>query len=109
MMYYTLLGPTIIAHPDVPPDKTWADGMKDWAMNATVRFMKFTQPLPGLVGARVEIIELSPECRVQPVRCPKRLEVPYSWLAPLPNYHVFLDSPGHVYAGFDKNTKIEVI
>jgi hypothetical protein len=111
MIYYVLLGPRQIEHPDMPPEKTWVEGMDRWAKNATVRFVEFTTPraIKGIYGATVEIIELDPNRTAQPVHCPKRLVVPYVWLQPFPNYHVFDNAPGHAYMGFDKNTKIEVI
>jgi len=110
-MYYRLVGPDKLENPTVPPEKTWVDGMDKWARNATVRFVEFTTPRanPGIIGARVEIVELNPNRTAHPVPCPKRLVIPYLWLQPFPNYHVFNNAPGHAYKGFNKNTKIEVI
>lgn len=105
IMYYKIVGPAVIEHPQFPPDKTWVDGMDAWALGAIVEFITFTSPLPNVVGARVKIVELSPLCLKRPVVCPKKLELPYSWLEPLPRYYYRYDEIMVDYAALE----IEVI
>jgi hypothetical protein len=97
MMYYKIVGPTVIKNPTVPPDNAWIDGMKDWALGATVLFIKFTAKHGNEYGARVKICEIREDCELWPNRKLTRLELPYSWLEPFPNYFMFEGAPGHVH------------
>ena len=85
MMYYKVVGPTVIKNPSVPPDKAWVDGMNIWALGVTVLFVKFTAKHGNEYGARVKIYRPPKNCRVWPKRKLTNLELPYSWLEPLPN------------------------
>ena len=86
-MYYKIIGPIVIRNPDIPPDKAWVDGMDKWALGATVEFITFTTPLPGVTGARVSVVCFSEDCKVRPKQSLKRIELPYDWLEPLPTYN----------------------
>lgn len=109
MMYYTIKGPAHIDHPDNPPDSAWLNGMGDWAFDATVLFIRFTKPYGNDFGAWVKICELSPKRMKTPAIKITRVELPYSWLEPRTNYHVFDDAPGHVFAQFNGKMRIDVI
>jgi hypothetical protein len=97
MMYYKVVGPTVIKNPSVPPDSAWVDGMNVWALGVTVLFVKFTAKHGNEYGARVKIYRPPKNCRVWPKRKLINLELPYSWLEPFPNYFMFEGAPGHVH------------
>ena len=84
-MYYKIIGPTQITRPDIPPDSAWVDNMQNWAFGTTVLFIKFTKKYGNEYGARVKICGRPQPCRVWPKRKLSNLELPYSWLEPLPN------------------------
>ena len=107
-MYYKIIGPAHIDHPDAPPDSAWVDGMRDWALGATVLFIRFTEKHGNDYGAWVKLCELSPKRMKTPAIKLTRVELPYSWLEPLTNYHVIPELPGRVFVGNDGKMVVEV-
>jgi len=95
-MYYKIVGPIDISNPSLPPAAAWVDGMRDWALDATVLFVRFTAKYGDEYGATVKVCELSPDRTKTPAIKIKNIELPYSWLAPLPNYYAFDGAPGGV-------------
>ena len=99
IMYYKIIGPIEIKNPTIPPDSAWVGGMDKWALGAIVEFVCFTAPLPNVTGARVSVMQFSVECKVRPKQTLKRIELPYDWLEPLPNYCIFSELPGRMFMG----------
>ena len=93
-MYYKIVGPIKVSNSILAPNAAWRDGMRDWALDATVLFIKFTAKYGDEYGATVKVCELSPDRTKTPAIRIKNIELPYSWLAPLPNYYAFDGAPG---------------